>query len=147
MHVDFPCVSERPDSCTAHSRCPNSPWHSESQAFYHICSLQSTFPYQRRAFQAVCLPPATITRLCPHVRSLSASGIILLETDATLSAVLHRQGVFAGLSANQCEHAVILMSLRMCVCVCQRVCVGWCWEPMSIIKCFCWSYYFSSVLI
>lgn len=72
----------------------------ESPIFYHICSLQSLFPYQRRAFQALCLPPATryptITRLCPHVRSLSAPGIVLLDR----FAVLHRRGVCLLISVN-----------------------------------------------
>lgn len=74
-------------------------------------------------------PPTSppITLLWPHVRSLPASRIILLERVAALFPAPHRQGVFAGLSANQCEHAIIQMSLSV---------GGGCGEPMSIHQMF-----------
>lgn len=58
----------------------------ESQIFYHICSLQSLFPYQRTFFKRfVCnLPPTSppVYRPWPHVRSPPPSRIVSLERRA-----------------------------------------------------------------
>lgn len=58
----------------------------ESQIFYHICSLQSPFPYQRAFFKRfVCSRPPTsppVNRPWPHVRSPPPSRIVLLERRA-----------------------------------------------------------------
>lgn len=104
----------------------------ETQTFYHIGSLQSPFHHTKAgAFQTVCLQPATHhpNRHPPLTTCLLAASVTnhLVREDATLFAAFQRQGRFAGLSANQCEHAIIQTSLS----------VGWgCGDQMSILQMF-----------
>lgn len=109
VHVDFPCVPERPDRCTAHSRSPNSLWHSAENSdilSYLLCAATIYIPQKNLSSNRspTSLPS---TRPWPRVRAQPASRIFLLEMEATTLAAFHRRGVFAGLSADQRERAIV----------------------------------------
>lgn len=126
---------ERPDRCTAHSRSPNSLWHSaeNSDILSYLLSAATIYIPQKNLSSNRSPTSLPSTRPWPRVRALPASRIILLEMEATVLAAFHRQGVFAGLSADQCEHAIVHRSgLR----------VGLLGPKSSCLSC-----YFSSALI